>query len=148
MWRNPMYPQPETSDADRPAPPAETGERLVTCARPGSRGTRDAELRVTRDEYQGHEYLSVRLWEKDPSTGAWWPTKKGCSIRLSEARDVGEALLAIAERVEPLADSCPSAGEPRRPPGRQGRPSRDARLSVGEHGLPPSRYSSAHMDDL
>jgi hypothetical protein len=74
-----------------PAPPAERGRRLLTA----SRG-RDEELRVSLDEYESRPYLALRIWAKG-SDGAWWPTKKGVSIRVREIPEVIDALMEAEE---------------------------------------------------
>ena len=58
------------------------------------------ELRVVLDEYQGHPYVSVRLWQAGQD-GAFWPLKgKGVSIRLSECEGVAAALQEALDRAE------------------------------------------------
>jgi hypothetical protein len=79
----------------QPTQPPETGSRLATLPRGNGR----AELRVNLVEFQGRPYLAVRLWRRDQS-GAWWPARKGVSIRLSEARDVADALAKALDRTE------------------------------------------------
>jgi hypothetical protein len=93
MWINPNHPDPPR----RATPPPETGRRLLSLAR----GDRE-ELRVSLDEFKGNEYLAVRVWERGRD-GSWWPTKKGVSIRLSEARDVADALSEAVDLVEARA---------------------------------------------
>jgi hypothetical protein len=89
MWINPKHPNPPR----QPRPPADTGRRLATIPRGDGR----EELRVNLAEYHGRPYIALRLWQRDPS-GAWWPTRKGVSIRLSEARDVADALAEAMDR--------------------------------------------------
>src|SRR5262245_38447258 len=102
MWRNPKYPAPEV-----PAPPAETGERRATFERgPG------AERRGNLDHYETRPYLAFRIWERN-AEGAWWPTKKGCTIRL---REVAE-LVDVLGRLEHLAETPHrQGGAPGAPP--------------------------------
>src|SRR4051794_14365723 len=91
MWRNPKY-YPDAGPAEQPAPPAPTGELLAAFPRRGPEGV-DQELRVVLDEYQGHRYLAIRLWQRNSRTCGWWPLKgRGVSVRLSEAEGVAEAL--------------------------------------------------------
>ena len=40
--------------------------------------SRLAEIRVTRDQYQGREVVDIRVWVQELS-GAWKPSTKGCS---------------------------------------------------------------------
>lgn len=88
MWRNPKYAQP-----DQPAAPADQGQRLATFDR--GEGT---ELRVNLAEYNGHPYISIRVWERNQA-GQWWPVKgKGCSIRMNEAAELAKVLDLAAIR--------------------------------------------------
>jgi hypothetical protein len=65
-------------------------------------------MRVTLSEYEGHPYVSLRLWERDPA-GAWWPVRgKGCSVRLSEAGTLAGVLFGVAS-------GRPALGAPPRP---------------------------------
>jgi hypothetical protein len=68
MWRHPRYAEPTRSEP--PAPPlAETGRRLATFPR-----NRGEELRVTLAEYEGHLYISLRVWAPG-SDGLLWPVR-------------------------------------------------------------------------
>lgn len=89
-YSNTAHPNPTRGASNRP-PPEPTGEVIARFARPGSRGKPDAELRLTLDTYLGRPYLGLRLWEADRN-GSWWPTKKGCSVRLNEAAGLADAL--------------------------------------------------------
>lgn len=51
--------------------------------------SRTAEIRVTRDEYEGPEVVDIRVWVQEPS-GAWKPSTKG--VQFDEKRL--EALIA------------------------------------------------------
>lgn len=73
-------------------PPVDDGEILD--ALPRSEG-REA-LRITLKEYEGHPYIAVRVWVRDDRSGAMWPTRKGCSIRVREIGRVVEALQRAA----------------------------------------------------
>jgi Transcriptional Coactivator p15 (PC4) len=87
MWRNPNYPAPEPV-----SPPEERGERVGTIAR-----GQDEKLRIAIDEFRGHRYLALRAWSRDRD-GNFWPLKgKGVSVRLSELREVIEALQRAEE---------------------------------------------------
>lgn len=88
-------------DATKPAggsekaAPQENGVRLATMKRGD-----DEELRVNWSEYNGKNFLSVRVWSR--SGEAWFPMKeKGVTIRLHELGDfaegVGRALDLAAE---------------------------------------------------
>jgi hypothetical protein len=66
-------------------PPEDHGERLATFPRgPGQ------EVRVTLDDYEGHAYVGVRLWQNG------WPTQKGLSIRIHELDELAEVLARVA----------------------------------------------------
>lgn len=45
--------------------------------------SRLAEIRVTRDQYQGREVVDIRVWVQEPS-GAWKPSTKG--VQFDEKR--------------------------------------------------------------
>lgn len=126
MWINPKYadryPNAEHGD-DRPTatPPAEQGRRLATFERKG-RGDERSELRVSLDEYQGHPYISVRVWTYDVRVDGWWPSRKGVSVRLSEASGVADTLNEAVEKVGDQADR-----------------SRAKPIDRGEQGGPPAR---------
>lgn len=108
MWTNPRYRELTGAEPPKPfalAPPGEppkpSGDLVAALPRKRRDGP-DEELRVSLDSYQGHPYISVRLWTRDARSGAWWPVKgKGISVRLSEADDVAGALreaAAMADR--------------------------------------------------
>jgi hypothetical protein len=129
-WVNPNYeaitgrkpPGVETQDDPGLVAPQDHGHRLATIPR-SSKGAEE-ELRVSLASYRGHDFLSLRVWQRDDQ-GRWWPQKaKGCSVRLSEADDVAEALKAgrrIADRDRPAQ---PGKG-PHKPATRQ--PAREQR---------------------
>ena len=58
--------------------------------------SRLAEIRVTRDQYQGREVVDIRVWVQEPS-GAWKPSTKG--VQFDEKR-LGAVLagLQLAQR--------------------------------------------------
>ena len=99
--------------APRPAPEP-SGELVAAFARPGFRGGPDGELRVSVDEYQGHSFISLRLWERG-TDGEWWPTKKGISVRLGEAEGVADALMRGLELAGGVRDRR-VVGQARREP--------------------------------
>ena len=120
-WVNPRYreltrqepPKPPSSTATAPEP---SGQLLATCAR-SKRDGPDEEFRVVLDEYEGHPYISLRLWVR--SDAGWVPTKKGVSCRISEAQTVADALVTAAKLAGPKqarADSpARSKGRPSNP---------------------------------
>ena len=96
MWTNPRYRELTGREA-RPAPPVPTGKLLARFPRHGTGGL--AELRVVLDSFEGHEFIGLRVWQRD-NDGSWWPMRgKGVSVRLSEAEGVAEALLAAREAI-------------------------------------------------
>lgn len=121
MYVSPSHPNPPRTQA----PPADQGERLATFPRNGGE-----ELRVTLSEYQGHPYVSLRVWAPG-SDGQLWPTKKGCSVRIRELADLVEAL----GRVEALLDRRPASQE---------RPHRTPTAPGGRaHGPAPRRATAS-----
>jgi hypothetical protein len=70
-----------------------------------------SELRLTAEEYNGHPYLALRIWQPTEG-GEWRPTRKGVSIRISECARLAEALdrAAISRPTEP-----PPSEDGRRP---------------------------------
>jgi hypothetical protein len=51
------------------------------------------EFRVSLDECLGSPFIHLRLFVRGQDGETWFPTKKGCSVRLSEAEEVAEAIL-------------------------------------------------------
>jgi hypothetical protein len=119
MWRNPKF----RDQVVQPQAPAESGRRLATFPRGDG-----VEMRVNLAEYQGRPYVALRLWERDQG-GTWWPCKgKGCSIRISEASGLAEALKSVAEAeagpqpargARPLRPDFQQANLPKQGVGRQ-----------------------------
>jgi Transcriptional Coactivator p15 (PC4) len=130
---------PPQDDRDRPArpeadrerppsgpPPEDDGERLATFPRTGGR----EEMRVSLREFEGREFIALRVWMRDDRTGAWWPTRKGCSVRLRELPGMLAALQRAAELVSPASGQAVAAPSDRRdygslPPLTGGRPDFD-----------------------
>lgn len=109
MYVNPRFreltngrepPSAATPTADDRVAPVDTGIKLVTLDRQ-SRDGPQSELRVTLAEYQGHKFLSLRIWNHNTQSDVWYPDKnRGLSVRLRECEAVCEALrrgLRIAE---------------------------------------------------
>ncbi len=113
-------------------PPQPSGELIASFPRPSREG-QDAELRLVLDSYEGHPYLSLRVWQRG-GDGAFWPTRKGVSIRLSEAEGVAAALRKALGQAEPTTEA---------PPRRRQRP--EGRPRWDEHGSPPP--PNGHQDD-
>lgn len=145
MWVSPRYREITGSDppstaqtCDDPglAAPEDRGERLATIPR-SSRGAEE-ELRVSVAEYQGHKFLSLRVWQRD-DRGAFWPVKgKGLSVRLSEAEAVAKALIKGRRIAVPPAQASAAAGA-RRSPARG--PAR------GQQEFPPERAAGGNTFD-
>lgn len=140
MWTNPRYREltgraPAEARAAPPAPEP-SGETLATFSRKGPAGV-EQQLRVVLDEYRGHRYIAVRLWQAGQD-GAFWPLKgKGVSIRLGEAEGVAAALVKALGQGH--VEQPPREAPPRRRQRPEGRPRWD------EHGSPPR--PSGHDED-
>ena len=108
-------------DAQRPLAatraPEENGVNLATIPR------RDGDqLRVSWAEYQGRNFVNVRVWTEG-SDGQWWPQKdKGLTVRLAELPDFAAG---IAKAVD-MALEVPGATAQAQsgPQGAQGVPTR------------------------
>jgi Transcriptional Coactivator p15 (PC4) len=96
MWVSPNHPNPPRQH--QAEPPQDSGERLAVYPR-----GKDQEMRISLSEYNGNPYVSMRLWERGRD-GAWWPTRKGCSIRLGECADVAAVLQSVAADGRPARD--------------------------------------------
>lgn len=105
MWVSPSHPNPPR----RPEPPAENGRRLATFDR-----GQGVEMRATLTTYEGNPYISLRVWEADRD-GAWWPTRRGCSVRISEAAELAAALADVAG-APPGGGTRPGRRDPGRGP--------------------------------
>lgn len=46
--------------------------------------SRNAEIRVTRDQYQGREVVDIRVWFIEAASGLWKPSGKG--VQFDEKR--------------------------------------------------------------
>ena len=74
--------------------PAPTGQLIKKFARSDRE-----EVLFTIEEYKGHKYLNLRVWAL-LSDGQWWPTKKGITIRLGEARELSSAIDDVMDYLE------------------------------------------------
>ncbi len=91
------------------APPEDDGLRLATFRRHGAE-----ELRVSLNEFEGSRYVGLRVWFRDDD-GAWWPTRKGLSIRFRELVGTIRALqrgIDLLSRPRPAAAAAPSPEAP------------------------------------
>ncbi len=155
MWVNPKVAQTEQPARSAPEP---SGRPLATFPRPGRGRAADAELRVTLDAFEGHQYVSVRLWER--GSNGFYPSRKGCSIRLGEAEDMAAALLEAVKLAHAVPARLPTAGKPQRsrprssdqvPPSRErARPQRtqDAPLFSRPPGAVPTSTYSSDFDEF
>ena len=73
-------------------PPERTGKP------PEMRGIRlgellhkDGKVIISWDEYEGHHFLSIRLWTVDDN-GQLWPSKNGFTVKLRDLPALGEAV--------------------------------------------------------
>lgn len=86
----------QTLPPERSGKPPEMKGQLL-----GSVSHKDGTIQIVWDEYEGHHYLSVRLWTVDDN-GQMWPSKVGFTIRTRDLPALGEAVgkaldLALAE---------------------------------------------------
>ena len=113
MWINPAF------AADRPKfEPKGVSVAIIPRGRPDPNGDYWEQLRISLDEFKGHQFIAVRVFER-ASDGQMYPHKtKGCSVRLAECERVAAAILAAGK----LADE-PGAGRASRvdPPADEGR---------------------------
>lgn len=103
MWVSDRHPQRDQLLArqhGQAAPPEPSGETLAEFPRRGKYGSEEA-LRVSLDQFEGHPYISIRVWSRDNRSGQWWPLKgRGVSVRISEAEGVAQALNEALERAQ------------------------------------------------
>jgi hypothetical protein len=132
-------------------PPEEWGERLAAFPRRGGRDRPDAELRVTLNEYNGHKFLSLRIWEQNQA-GVFWPARgKGLSIRLGEAAELANVLRRVAALADDQGDQRPARADQARGPDRrqhQRQPDRSPRLPECDPSLPPGTYTDQYSDSF
>ncbi len=58
-----------------------------------------AELRISLDEFKGHRFLNLRVWNKG-ADGEWRPDgKRGLAVKLRELSAVADALAKAIEIV-------------------------------------------------
>jgi hypothetical protein len=160
VWTNPRYreltgrepPGHATAGAHTTGPPAPTGTLLARFPRKGPDGG-ELELRVVLDAYEGHEYIAVRIWQRDQA-GAWWPMKgKGLSIRLGEAEGVAAALQQAIDLVGQQAAPQQRTGQQPAPePAREATPRRRQRPAGrqrwDEFGSPPAPRGHDEFDEF
>jgi hypothetical protein len=85
---------PKTSDRK---PPEENGIRLATIPR-----GEDEELRLSWAEYNGRNFLNIRMWHRQES--GWWPDKsKGMTVRVHELPDFAEGIAQAIDKAKEAA---------------------------------------------
>lgn len=106
MWGNPKaYPNRAPGNS---VPPEPRGELLARFPRLGPDRV-PQELRVVLDEFEGHPFIGLRIWQSNVKVD-WYPVRgKGLSIRMGEAWGVAEALLAVLDAASrPDREPCPA----------------------------------------
>jgi hypothetical protein len=140
MWVSDRHPDRERLLAQacgRAEAPKPSGETLAQLLRRGPNGV-EQRLRVALDSYEGHEYVSVRLWEGGR------PTKKGCSFRMAELPIIVAALQEAMGRAARAPAPETTREEPtREAPRRRQRP--EGRRRWAGAGTPPA--PRGHDDD-
>ena len=66
-------------------PPVMKGQLLGTLPH------KDGEVRLVWDTFEGHSFLSVRLWTSDDGK-SFWPSKTGFTIRIKDLPDLAEGV--------------------------------------------------------
>jgi hypothetical protein len=93
--RRVVAPAPEQ---DQREAPRESGRRLGTLVRPGRYGKPTEEIRIAADDYQGHDFLSVRIWTEG-RYGNFYPSQRGITVRRAEVADFIKAMIAGAREL-------------------------------------------------
>lgn len=57
----------------------------------GSIVHKDGEIRIVWDTFEGHSFLSIRLWTVDDN-GQHWPSKIGFTVKLRDIPTLAEAV--------------------------------------------------------
>lgn len=101
-------PDGQRTERERREAPRETGKRLATLKRRGSRSKPDSELRIVLDAYEGHPFLSLRIWEQG-TDGNFYPTKSGVTLRIGE---VYEAIRGLCVGAREMGVDLHPKGQP------------------------------------
>ena len=110
MYVSPRHPRHADLTGRSALPsPGPSGDVLATL----DRGRSGDALIVALDEYEGHPFVSLRVWASGEG-GARFPTKKGLSIRVAELGRVIAALQEAEARV--LRDAARRSAEGVRTP--------------------------------
>ena len=130
-------------DSQAPLParqaPEENGVRLATIPR------RDGdELRVNWSEYQGHNFVNLRVWRE--GTAGWFPVKEmGLTIRLAGLAAFAEG---IGKAVEMAIESPQAAPQARNAPSRSNTPRKKARRPTAQKNAPTDVPFDDDISDL
>ena len=81
-------------DKQRPQAQAPVERGRVLASIPRMNGE---ELHITWDEYEGYNYLSLRVWRRGQDGQAWPIKEKGLTIKV---RELGDVAIAMAEALE------------------------------------------------
>ena len=54
-------------------------------------------IRISINKYQGHEYIDIRQFYREESSGEYKPTKKGCTFHPELLDEVIDALKKLKE---------------------------------------------------
>jgi hypothetical protein len=111
MWVSPNHP----NTPRQTAAPQESGERVATFTRHGGE-----ELRVSLAEYEGHPYLSLRVWAPGQDGQLWTVRGKGLSVKLREVSGLAEVLASVAGRIGAGATDRQDGRREGPPPARRG----------------------------
>ena len=86
--------EPDRTPKPRKAAPTPSGHQIAIFERPAyRRGEENPQLRVVVDAVEGgRPFASIRVWRQDRSSGEWWPTHAGVTVRLNEGKGVLDAL--------------------------------------------------------
>ena len=102
------------------APPEPAGETLFTSER--NQGAE--QLRVSLEEYQGHDFVRAQVWTRN-AAGDFWPAKGRCvTFKLRELPALAEALSRVATGQNEAVQAPTPRPEPPRPPGTRPAPKR------------------------
>lgn len=86
------------------APPAMKGQLL------GELPHKDGKIVVSWDEYEGHSFLSIRLWTSDDGK-SYWPSKIGFTIRI---KDLPDFAVGIQTALDMALDESKKQNPPRK----------------------------------
>lgn len=92
---------------ERRAPPVESGERLITIARP-EKGDRGEEIRATFDVYQGRPFVRFQTWTRNGAGDFWPDPARQFTVRAHELPGLAEAVAVALERAEALLVAGPA----------------------------------------